>query len=150
MKTLYIVPCGKKKIWAKHPFGGPVQAKDVYIGPSARKCQLYAQRFYPEDYCILSAKFGFLWPDDTVPVNYDVSFAKPRTSPITIEELKKCALEKGLFGYDKIVIVAARIYAEIAAQVFHGKEIHRPLAKCLNMFEMIKLLDKAIRYGISL
>ena len=64
MKTLCIVPCGSKKIWKKNPNAGPMKAKDVYIGPFASKCQQYAKHFYPESWCILSAKHGFLFHNE--------------------------------------------------------------------------------------
>lgn len=36
---LCIVPCGTKKIWDENPNAGPTLAKDVYIGPFAKKVQ---------------------------------------------------------------------------------------------------------------
>ena len=56
MKTLCIIPCGSKKIWDKYPDLGPQKARDVYIGPFAKKCREYAETFYGESFCILSAK----------------------------------------------------------------------------------------------
>jgi len=47
MKTLYIVACGKLKIWDKNPNAGPTKAEYVYIGSFAKKCVEYAKRFYP-------------------------------------------------------------------------------------------------------
>jgi len=48
MKTLCIVPCGKAKIWDKNPKAGPTMAKQVYTGPFAKKCQEYAELYYPD------------------------------------------------------------------------------------------------------
>ena len=73
MNTLCVTPCGSKKIRDIFPEAGPTPARDVYIGPFAQKCQQYAQGFYPLEWCILSAKYGFLFPDDIVPGPYNVS-----------------------------------------------------------------------------
>lgn len=66
MKSLCIVPCGNKKIWDKYPDAGETRAKDVYIGSFIRKCQEYALKFYPESWCILSAKYGFIFPEEVI------------------------------------------------------------------------------------
>jgi hypothetical protein len=147
MKTICIVPCGKKKIWKKYPDAGPTPAKDVYIGTFAKKCQDYASRFYGESYLILSAKFGFLFPYDFVPGDYNVTFTKPSTHPITIPDLIQIAQDKQLFQFESFVIIAGRVYSEIARQVFPGKIISTPLASCRDMFEIIKLMQQAIKEG---
>ena len=67
MCTLCIVPCGNRKIWGKYPDKGATKAKDVYIGPFTSKCGKYAMHFYPDSWYILSAKYGFLHPEDIVP-----------------------------------------------------------------------------------
>lgn len=96
MKTLCIVPCGKKKIWEKNPKAGPTKAKNVYIGPFAKKCREYAEKFYPYSWCILSAKYGFLFPNDVVLGPYNVSFNDRKTNPITTKELSAQVIEKDL------------------------------------------------------
>jgi len=73
IKVLCIIPCGNRKIWDKNPNAGPTRAKDVYIGPFAKKCKEYAEKFYLSSWCILSAKYGFLFPDDIVPGSYNVT-----------------------------------------------------------------------------
>lgn len=65
MRRLCIIPCGKKKIWDKYPDYGPMEAKDVYISPFGKACQAYATMFF-ENWVILSAKHGFLRPNDIV------------------------------------------------------------------------------------
>ena len=87
MKTLCIVPCGNRKIWDKNPKAGPTKAECVYIGPFAKKCREYAMRFYPSSWYILSAKYGFLFPDELVTGPYNESFNDRKTNPITTKEL---------------------------------------------------------------
>jgi hypothetical protein len=67
MKTLCVFPSGTKKIWDINPDAGPTPAKDVYIGPFAKKCEEYVGKFFPDSWWILSSKYGFLYPDEIVP-----------------------------------------------------------------------------------
>lgn len=85
MKRLCIIPCGKKKIWDIHPDTGPIRAEDAYLSPFHQACERYAKAFFDE-WVILSAKHGFLRPDDTVPENYDVTFGTGHPEIMTAEE----------------------------------------------------------------
>ena len=69
MKTLCIASCGKSKIWDKQPQAGPMPARSVYVGPFSGACGRYADKFFPESWCILSAKYGFVLPDDLIPAS---------------------------------------------------------------------------------
>ncbi len=42
------------------------KAEYVYIGSSAKKCIKYSKMFDPFSQCILSTKYGFIFPDDIV------------------------------------------------------------------------------------
>jgi hypothetical protein len=147
MKSICIVPCGKTKIWDKNEDAGPTPAKNVYIGVFARKCQAYAQAFFGENYLILSAKHGFLWPDDIIPENYNVTFKCKNPPPISLEALIQIANEKDLYTYDRFVIIAGKVYAQYARAVFPGKEISTPLEHCHGNGEMMHVLKEAIRTG---
>ena len=147
---LCIVPCGKQKIWDKDPNAGPTKARDVYIGPFAKTCIEYAEKFYPNSYVILSAKYGFLFPDEIVPENYNVTFNDPKTNPITVEELRKQAERKGLTNYDEIVVLAGSNYVEIVKKVFTGKRVITPLRGLGGMGSMMSAMKKAIREGREL
>ena len=72
MKRLCIIPCGKKKFGISIQTT-PMEAKDVYISPFGKACQAYATMFF-ENWVILSAKHGFLRPNDIVLENYDLAF----------------------------------------------------------------------------
>ncbi|ADI31336.1 DUF6884 domain-containing protein [Staphylothermus hellenicus] len=150
MKTLCIVPCGKRKIWDKYPNKGPTKARYVYIGAFAKKCREYAEKFCPNSWVILSAKHGFLFPDDIVPGPYNVSFNDKKTNPISIEELKAQAHMKGLYRYDRIIVLAGRNYAEIVKKVFSNKEVVTPLSKYKGLGYMMQKLNEAIRRGVPL
>lgn len=150
MKTLCIVPCGVKKIWDRNPNAGPTKARYVYIGPFAKKCREYADKFYTSSYCILSAKHGFLFPDDIVPGTYNVSFKDKRTNPITINELLAKSKGKGLDAYENIVALGGQDYTSIVRAVFSDKEIYAPLDNCGRIGNMMGELKKAIESGIPL
>lgn len=150
MKTICIVPCGIKKIWDKYQDAGPTPARDVYIGSFARKCQEYAQVFYPNSYFILSAKYGFLHPSDIIPEDYDVSFKKPKSNPITIPVLLKVAMEKGISDANCIIVVAGRDYSDIVCQVFPDREIVEPLKGCKGNGFMMQRINKAIESGMPI
>jgi len=109
MKTLCIASCGKSKIWDKQPHVGPTRAKNVYVGPFSGACGRYAEKFYPGSWCILSAKYGFVFPDELIPESYNVSFNDRRSNPISAVELCKQAQEKGLLEYVIINIISNRL-----------------------------------------
>ena len=147
---LCVVPCGSLKIWDRNPNAGPVKARNAYIGNFAKTCIEYAEKFYPESYVILSARYGFLFPDEIVPENYNVTFKDPKTRPISIEELRTQAEEKGLTKYSEIVVVAGKDYVKIVEKVFTGREIITPLKGLGGMGQMISAMKKAIKKGVDL
>ncbi|MCL0077971.1 hypothetical protein M1N61_02855 [Peptococcaceae bacterium] len=150
MKVLCVIPCGNKKIWDKKPDAGSQKAREVYIGPFASKCKEYAEKFYPSSWVIISAKYGFLFPDDILSGSYNVTFNDKSTNSITIEELKSQAEEKGLYDYDKIIVLGGKNYVRIVKNVFQNKEIYSPLSDCKGIGYMIGKLKDAIEKGKSL
>jgi len=150
MRVLCIVPCGNKKIWDKKPDAGPQKARDVYTGPFASKCRKYAEQFYPSSWLILSAKYGFLFPDDIVPGPYNISFNDKNTRPVTTEELRSQAERKGLYDCKKIVVLGGKNYTQIVKEIFQNKEIHDPLSDCKGIGYMMEKLNNAIKRGIPL
>jgi hypothetical protein len=150
MKTLCIVPCGKRKIWDGEPEAGPTKARCVYIGRFATKCREYAEEFYPTSWCILSAKYGFLFPDDIVPGPYNVSFNSKSTNPISLSELSCQIIKKGLNTFDRIVVLGGGNYVNMIKAVFSQKEIHTPLSGCHGIGYMMRKLKGSIQRGVPL
>ena len=150
MKALCIVPCGKKKIWDQNPDAGPTKAKDVYIGPFARKCQAYARAFYPESWLILSAKYGFLRPDDIIPEPYNVSFNDRKTSPVGGKELSSQAEQQKFDEYEHFVVLGGKNYVNIMEQIFGSEQIETPLSGCSGIGYMMKRLNDAINRGVAI
>jgi hypothetical protein len=147
MATLCIVPCGKAKIWDKNPNAGPQKAKDVYIGPFARKCREYAEYFHKGSWCILSAKYGFILPDDIVPESYECTFNNPLTHPIKIDEIERQVIKKNLLDYDTIVVLGGRNYSSQIKMVFSGKKITTPLTGKKGIGYMMHDIGDAIKTG---
>ena len=150
MKTLCIVPCGNRKIWNKNPNAGPTKARHVYIGPFASKCMEYAEKFYPDTWRILSAKYGFLSPEDTVHGDYNITFNKQETNPITIEELAAQVREMRLSEYGRIVALGGKKYITKVSLVFKEREVLAPLNHCKGIGYMMATLNDAIKRGIPL
>ena len=145
MKTLCIASCGKSKIWEKLPQAGPTPAKNVYVGPFSGACGRYAEKFHSGSWCILSAKYGFVFPDEPIPESYNVSFNNRRSNPISAAELCKQAQEKGLLEYDRIVVMGGANYRKMMALVFKGKQLVFPLQGMKAMGPMIGWMNQAIR-----
>lgn len=143
MRTLCIIPCGNQKVWDKSPNAGATAAQFVYTGPFASKCREYASKFYPE-WCILSAKYGFLFPKDIVPAPYNVTFNDKSTHPITVNELRHQVMSRGLNKYDTIVVLGGKNYVGIVSEAFKGKSIQTPLKGCKGIGYMMGVLTTAV------
>lgn len=146
MSTLCVVPCGKAKIWDRQATRGPTPAREVYTGSFAAGARRYAERFYPS-WVILSAKHGFLLPDDLVPGPYEVSFLKPSTEVITVERLREQVRAKGLARHEEIVVIAGLKYAEVvsAAVASLPCRVRAPLEGIGGMGWMLQALVQASR-----
>jgi hypothetical protein len=150
MKTLCIIPCGKKKIWDKNPNAGKVKAKDVYIGNFSIKCKIYAEKFYANSWCILSAKYGFIFPEDQIPGPYNVSFNNRKTNPIMIDDLILQIEQKGLKDYEKVIVLGGKSYTKMVNDSFKGKIIHNPLSIYKGLGYMMQHLNESIKNGCEL
>jgi len=150
VRNLCIASCGHKKIWDNNPNAGPTEARYAYIGPFAKKCIEYAEKFYPSSWCVLSAKCGFLLPDDEIARNYNVSFSYPLSNPISVTELSDQVVKKGYDEYDQIVVLGGRIYAEVVQGVFPRTRISTPLSNCRGIGYMMQKLKQAIERGVAL
>lgn len=141
---LCIIPCGSSKVWDSDPNAGPQQAKDVYTGTFAKACQRYAITFF-EHWVILSAKHGFLFPNDIVQESYNVSFVKPTSETIRLEMLNKQAQTMGLFRYREITVLGGRHYVDMARALFHqGQTLILPLRDCKGIGYMIQRLNLSV------
>ena len=142
MKALCVVSCGKQKIWDKYPNLGPQKARDVYTGTFSRKCQEYAKTFYPTSWCIFSAKYGFVFPDDLIPGPYNVTVYKKETNPLSAKQLAKQTHQLHLDECDRIIVLGGKLYVKMIEQTFAGKEIVTPLAGARGIGYMMKKMNE--------
>ena len=143
MKDLCIVTCGKKKIWDKNPDAGPTEAKNVYIGPLSKKAMEYAEKYYPDKWIILSAKYGFIYPKDIIPQNYDACFHIKNSQTISLEKLK--TQRKKFNKYDSITVLGGKFYTQLIIDLFPDKEIINPLDGCKGIGYMLKKINDSIK-----
>ncbi|AUB64012.1 hypothetical protein CSW12_13595 [Bacillus cereus] len=144
MKRLCIIPCGKKKIWDKHSNYGPMEAKDVYISPFGKACQAYASMFF-ENWVILSAKHGFLRPNDIVLKNYDLAFDSKSDEVISIEKLQKQMVDKSLLQFDEIVLLAGKKHKKVVTKLYPEEMITYLLEGCKGIGYMLQRLKEAVK-----
>jgi len=131
VRCLCVATCGAKKIWDVNP-NAPryVMAKEAYVGPLSKKTIEYAQTFHPQSYVILSAKYGFLLPEDKIE-NYNAACNK---NPIvTPAELRRQAAEKVVNGvkleeYDRVVVIGSSCYCNWVKEVFGEEKVECPIA----------------------
>jgi cytoplasmic iron level regulating protein YaaA (DUF328/UPF0246 family) len=121
-KLLVIVPCGKTKIWDKHPDAGPKAAVDAYTGPPFTVNREYAERV-GGDWVILSAKYGFLRPTDLIPGPYDTTFKRRSTNPIAFEVLWRQVHQMGLNGYGEVIGLGGKEYRAAIEAAFAGTRV---------------------------
>ncbi|AAP09775.1 MULTISPECIES: DUF6884 domain-containing protein [Bacillus] len=146
MKRICIIPCGKKKIWDKHSDYGPMEAKNVYISPFGKACQAYATMFF-ENWVILSAKHGFLRPNDIVLENYDLAFDSKSDEVINIEQLQKQMVDKSLLQFDEIVLLAGKKHKKVVTKLYPEEMITYPLEGCKGIGYMLQRLKEAVKEG---
>ena len=122
MSVLVVVPCGMRKIWDVDHGAGPTPARNAYVGAPFKVNRRYAEKF-ADRWVILSAKYGFIDPDFIIPENYDVTFKRPETQPVSLGELRRQIVEKGLNNFSKVVVLGGRDYVDVARRAFEGFEV---------------------------
>ncbi|WP_099157867.1 DUF6884 domain-containing protein [Virgibacillus ndiopensis] len=144
MKQLSVIPCGIKKIWDKQPELGPVPAGEAYIGTFHKLCQNYAETF-TDQWVVLSAKHGFLFSEDIVDSNYDVTFNQKSDEIISYERLRQQVREKGLDQFDELIVLTGKKYKKVINESFDSSMPRSfPLLQCKGIGYMQQLLKKAV------
>jgi hypothetical protein len=116
-RFLVVVSCGEQKIWRRYPEAGATLARDAYTSSVFTKSRRYAERF-GERWYILSAKYGFVEPDFTIPANYNVSFYHPES--ISIAELRAQVVSKRLDQFKTVGVLGSDTYWQRAVEAFDG------------------------------
>ncbi len=137
----------QEKIWDNYPGHGPAPAKDAYVGTLHKRCQQYAETF-TDGWVVLSAKHGFLFPDDVVDGQYDVTFGQKKAEIITADRLQQQVREKGLDQYDRLIILTGKKYRPVINSCFHDSlpRVY-PLQDCGGIGYMLQALKQSVETG---
>lgn len=146
IKRLCIIPCGRSKIWDKQANIGHVEAQIAYTSTFHTYCKRYASEFF-EEWVILSAKHGFLYPSDIISENYDVSFDSKPSEVIPYEELVQQIINKDLNQYNTITVLGGKKYYRVAEKIFDNKKLTYPLKEHKGIGYMVQALKKAVEEG---
>lgn len=119
---LVVVPCGRSKIWSKHPSAGPTLAKDAYIGSPFKVNRKYAER-EGYDWIILSAKYGFISPGFELLGPYEVTFKRKSSGPVTTQVLKQQVLDLELDRYVDVIGLGGKEYRAAIVAAFEDTVI---------------------------
>jgi hypothetical protein len=133
LEPLIIVPCGKAKIWGKHPNAGPVAVREAYIGTPFKVNRTYAENL-TNRWLVLSAKYGFVEPDFMLGGPYEVTFKDNSTDPISLDALRQQAIEKKLSDAQTVIGLGGKEYRAVLRSIF--PTIDFPF-EGLSLFEMI-------------
>jgi hypothetical protein len=115
---LVIVPCGKAKIWSRHPGHGRVRAREAYTGSLFKVNRRYAERF-GETWVILSAKYGFIPPDFKIE-DYDATFRKRSPDLVRDAKLRRQIRKLNLGGCKIVVGLGGKDYRDRVQSAFAG------------------------------
>ena len=143
--TLVIVPCGESKIWDRNPDYGAAKACDAYTSSlfrlNSRYATLVSDRWY-----ILSAKYGFIEPEFTIPGPYNVSFKRKASQPVSIDELRKQVESYRLAKFSTVIGLGGKDYRAALLQAFEGRlaSLTFPFAG-LDLFQSMKAVKQVIR-----
>lgn len=121
-KLLVIVPCGKSKIWDRHPRQGPTPARDVYTGSLFKANRAFGEQ-YGDHWVILSAKYGFIPPWYVISEPYEMTFNGAKTNPVSTSILKQQAEAQHLYCFERIIGLGGAMYRRVTEAAFAGYEI---------------------------
>jgi cytoplasmic iron level regulating protein YaaA (DUF328/UPF0246 family) len=117
-RVLVITECSKKKLGYTSSIKAP--AKQMYQGRLFKAVKNYCEKM-GFDYLIISAKYGLLHPDDVIE-GYDMVLKTKRDIERIrpqVEEKLKPTLEK----YEKIIVIAGKLYREVLKNLWDEKFI---------------------------
>lgn len=147
---LVIVPCGQQKIWRKKPNAGLTPAKALYTGSPFVVNRAYAEKF-SDRWVILSAKYGFIDPDYLIAEDYNTTFKRKSTSPVTVGELVKQVENLALDQHETVIGLGGKDYRFAIEAAFRDTscQLYFPFAG-LPVGRMMQATKAAMEDGKSL
>ncbi len=145
VQTLVVVSCGRRKIWDKYPEAGPTPARDAYRGTFFSLNRDYAERF-SDRWAILSAKYGFVDPEFIIQANYNVTFSKPETGPISNDQLGQQVDDRRFGVFPEVVVLGGRDYGERVTHAFEdtSSEVILPFLGLAGIGYMMQAVRQAL------
>jgi hypothetical protein len=141
MKSLVVVPSGRRKIWDMKENARPTKAKNVYTGPPFKVNREYAETF-SDKWVILSPKYGFIEPDFIIPEDYNVAFKDPKTNPISLSELREQVKDR-FSEYPCIVALGGTTYANLVIETFKSTD-RKVITPCTGIM-IVRAVRDALR-----
>jgi hypothetical protein len=123
--SLAVIPCSREKVWDLKPNAGAVRADQAYRSAFHRLTRQYAE-LHADEWVILSAKYGFLKPGDTIAGSYDVTFGRPDDPFISDAALRRQAVEQWAH-VGRVIVLCPSLYTARVRAAFTGVAIDTPL-----------------------
>lgn len=136
---LFVVACSAKKTAALK--AGPTAARDAYDGQAFKTARRLLENAGAK-WCILSGKYGFLWPDTVIEDYNEKMDADPhRPWEGEFDALKQKQYGR-LMSARRVVVLGSRLYADSAA-VMLDRLVEAPLAG-LPIGKMLQKLSSGV------
>lgn len=146
---LCVVTPSYRRAWDRAPFT-PLKAGSAFIGPFSRKCQTYAEMFYPGSWCVLDARHGFMFPHEVIRQKHSACLFRPWTQPVSIVTLASQIRRRGLDRYQRIVVLGGRRFICMVEDAFGGRKVRAPLAGVGGIGDMMHEMNVALDTGLPL
>ena len=99
---------------------------------------------------ILSAKYGFISPNEIIQENYNSCFAIKSSKTISKEELRMQIEMKNINEYDNLIVLGGKFYNEMISNLLPDKNILNPLKDCKGIGYMLKKINDSIIFDNKL
>lgn len=147
---LVIVSCVKNKIWDIDP-AAPARspAGRAYVGSYFTKNREYA-RMFGESWCVLSAKYGLVLPDEEIE-NYNFTFKHRSPELVTVASLIEQVVAMHLDRFRAIQVLGGKEYVDRVSAAFAGLRptIEAPLSG-FRIGESLQAVQGAVDRGVPL
>jgi hypothetical protein len=136
-------------VWDREPTHGPSAARDAYTSGFFSGNRRYAEAF-GDEWVILSAKYGLIPPDFTIPEPYNVTFKRPGTDPIEMKVLRQQLIEQHLDAFDVVIGLGGADYRRVIEQAFVGTRVRLAFPFLgMNLFQMMAAAKQAVTSASS-
>jgi hypothetical protein len=78
---------------------------------------------FGDAWVILSAKYGFLSPADLIPGDYNVTFKRRSTHPISTNDLRQQVASQHLASFARVIALGGRDYRSRIEDAFAGSTV---------------------------